>query len=423
METVKPRAGTGESSRLRERLRRLYGKPDEVKGMPDDSFTRARRGMHHFVKGTYVPTPWGDIFVARVRHGKNHRCGNVRIGNVASVSDDWLSRWGHFPSPRTFDHTRTIFVDTETSGLAGAGGTLPFLIGVGYFYGDQFRIEQFFSESHAREEGMLDLVSEFVEPFNTVVTFNGKAFDIPLLETRYLLKRKESPFSRMDHLDLLHPSRQLWQLSLDNCKLQTIERKVLGFERVDDLPGEEIPQAYFAYVRRGDPDPLYRVFRHNADDITALAAMTYLLWVETRGEGTRGDPALDFSRGKIFGRHGETEKAIRALESARLKETSSHRAALIDSRLSMLYKSLGRWKEAEAVWRQMVDGHAPFHLLPYVELAKYYEHRTGDLHRARELVERALGEISPRRHDDVGALRHRLNRVNRKIERGKASKG
>ncbi|MFQ6615513.1 MAG: ribonuclease H-like domain-containing protein [Fidelibacterota bacterium] len=406
---------------LKERLRRLYGDSSREQGMPDDSLTRARRGMHHFVQGSYVPTPWGDIFVGEVRLGKDHACGKVRIRNIHSVSDEWLSRWGHFPSRRTFDHTGTIFVDTETSGLAGAGGTLPFLIGIGYFYGREFRIEQFFSDTHAREEGMLDLVAEFVKPFHTVVTFNGKTFDMPLLETRYLLKRKRSPFSRMDHLDLLHPCRQLWQLSLDNCKLQTLERDVLGFERADDLPGAEVPQAYFKYVRLGDPDPLYRVFGHNADDITALVAMTYLLWAETRGDGTRGDPVLDFSRGKIFGWHGETKLAIQALESARKKETSAHRLAVISSRLSMLYKSLGRWRDAETLWMEMVEGPMPFHLLPYVELAKYYEHRTGDLDRARDLVERALSEISSYRHEDVAALRHRLNRVIRKIEKRETS--
>lgn len=415
-------SGTRSLSDLKQRLKRLYGEPSPERGMPDDSLTRARRGMHHFVQGTYVPTAWGDIFVGQARPGKDHVFGKVRIGNVASVSDDWLSRWGYFPSPRTFDHTRTIFVDTETSGLAGAGGTLAFLIGIGYFYQGEFRIEQFFSDSHAREEGMLDLVADFVEPFHTVVTFNGKAFDLPLLETRYLLKRKKTPFSRMDHLDLLHPCRQLWQLSLDNCKLQTLERDLLGFKRTDDLPGQEIPQAYFKYVRWGDPDPLYRVFQHNADDITALAAVTYLLWAETRGDGTRGDPVLDFSRGKIYGRHGEIKLAIRALESAKDREPSSHRQAVITSQLTMLHKSLGHWKDAEELWTEMVDSAMPFRLLPFVELAKYYEHRTGELDKARDFVERALAEISPNRHEDLAALRHRLNRVNRKIERPACSR-
>ncbi|MFQ6673481.1 MAG: ribonuclease H-like domain-containing protein [Fidelibacterota bacterium] len=403
-------------------LRRLYGEESSDKWFPDDSITRERRGMHEFVEGQYVNTPFGDIFVGQVRYPRDHAEGNVKLRALTAISDDWLSRWGHFSSPRAFDYRGTIFVDTETSGLAGAGGTIPFLIGIGYFYRNQFRVEQFFADSHSREEGMLDRVARFVDPFHTIVTFNGKAFDIPLLDTRYLLKHKESPFSRMDHLDLLHPSRQLWHLTLDNCRLQTLERQILNSHRQDDLPGAEIPQAYFNYIRFGDPDPLFRVFDHNAHDIASLVALTYVLWKETTNRRVSGDPVLDFSCGKILSRYGETERAIRCLESARMTERSPQRRATILSRLSLVYKSLGRWEKAESVWLEMAAGSTPFHLLPYVELAKYYEHRTKDLWRAREWVERAMSRLGPRRRQDVQELNHRLNRLRRRIEKTEGGK-
>lgn len=408
---------------IKKTLERLYPTESEVKHFPDESITRTRRGMHEFVDGDYVNTPFGDIFVAQVRRPREYLHGTLPLRAMTRISDDWLSRWGKFSSPRKFDPRKTIFVDTETSGVSGGGGTIPFLIGIGYYYGGQFRVEQFFVDSHSREEGMLDLVAQFVTPFHTLVTFNGKTFDIPLLETRYLLKRKVSPFSRMEHLDLLHPSRQLWNLTLDNCRLQTIERDILGFHRDDDLPSHEIPQAYFDYVRWGKADPLYRVFGHNAHDIISLMAVTYLLWRGVREEGFDRDSLVEFSRGRILRRYGETERAIRSLEAARRRETSLQRKTVILSHLSMMYKSSGKWKEAESLWLEMIDSPVIFHLLPYVELAKYYEHRTKDLTRARRLAEGALSRIPAHRQGEIGELNYRLDRLRRRIEKAERRQG
>ena len=409
-----PKRGT---SSLRESLNRLYSRNSQIKHFPDDSFTRARRGMHEFVEGEYVNTSFGDIFVGKVRYPRDHVHGNRALLSIRDISDDWLSRWGKFSQRRKFDVSKTIFVDTETSGLAGAGGTIAFLIGIGYFYRNRFQIEQFFVDSHSREEGMLDLVADFVQPFDTLVTFNGKAFDIPLLETRYLLKRKQSPFNRMEHLDLLHPCRQLWNLTLDNCKLQTIEKEILHFYREDDLPGDEIPYAYFRYIRIGDPDPLYRVFQQNADDIATLAIVTYLLWYQTQGGDEHEDPTIEFSKGKIFDRYGENEKAIASLERALKKEASIQRQMTIKSQLSMIYKSRGDWRTAESLWLTMLGNSLPFLLLPYVELAKYYEHKLKDYFKAKEVVEMALSRISPHRVREISELQYRLARLMRKIEK------
>lgn len=416
------RGGKTGSHSIGQTLRRLYAQDTGMKHFPDDALTRARRGMHEFVDGQYVNTPFGDVFVAQVRHTSGYVHGRIPLKSVRAISDDWLSVWGKFASRRKFDYKKTVFVDTETSGMAGGGGTIPFLIGIGYFYRGQFRLEQFFADSHSREEGMLDLVTEFVKPFHTLVTFNGKTFDIPLLETRYLLKRKVSPFLQMDHLDLLHPSRQLWNLTLDNCKLQTIERDVLAFHRDDDLPGDEIPQAYFDYIRWGDPDPLYRVFKHNADDITSLAAITYLLWQGVQGDRVNPDARVEFSRGRILRRFGQMDRAIQSLESARKQEALPRRKITILSDLSMLYKSVGKWEKAVSLWWEMKASTAPFHLLPYVELAKYYEHRTKQIARARELVEDALSQIPSHRTREVEQLNYRLNRLKRKAKKREEDK-
>ncbi|MDP6965828.1 MAG: ribonuclease H-like domain-containing protein [Candidatus Marinimicrobia bacterium] len=403
---------------LRDTLTRLYLRPGtNHKLHPDDSFSRARRAMHEFVNGEYVNTHFGDVFIAKVRYPKDSAHGNVPLLSLSEISDRWLSRWGKFPQPSRFDWRKTIFVDTETSGLAGGGGTIPFLIGIGYFYRNQFRIEQFFADSHAVEEGMLELVIEFVRPFDTVVTFNGKTFDIPLLETRYILKRKQSPFTVLNHLDLLHPSRQMWGLTLEDCKLQTLERKILGFRRDDDLPGEEVPYAYFNYIRRGNPDPLYKVFRHNADDIASLAAILFRLWEAIKASEDEQTPQIHFSRGKILNRLGEKRRAVESFKRAREGVLSSSGKLQVSSHLSMLHKSEGRWRDAEALWLEMIEEPAPFHLLPYVELAKYYEHKTKDMRRAKKIVESCLGRIPEHRMREIDELNNRLSRLVRKIEK------
>lgn len=410
-----------ESSRpasQRPALTRRYNRPGiNQKLHPDDSFSRARRGMHEFVDGEYVNTHFGDVFIAKVRYPKDSVHGNVPLLSMKQISDRWLSRWGKFAKPSRFDYRTTIFVDTETSGLAGGGGTIPFLIGIGYLYRNQFCVEQFFADSHAVEEGMLDMVTEFIRPFDTVVTFNGKTFDMPLLETRYILKRKQSPFVLLNHLDLLYPSRQLWGLTLEDCKLRTLERRVLGFHRYDDLPGEDVPYAYFNYLRRGNPDPLYRVFQHNADDIASLAAILFRLWQAIKASEGEQTPQIHFSRGMILHRLGEKAKAVQSFERAREGEISSGRKLQVLLHLAMLHKSEGRWREAEALWLEMTGEPGPFHLLPYVELAKYYEHRTKDLHRARKIIESCLNRISEHRIRDIDELNYRLSRLMRKIEK------
>ena len=414
--------GALDPAKLKQTLHRLYSRETGQKHFPDDSFTRSRRGIHEFVDGEYVNTPFGDVFVAQVRYPRSYVHGRLPLKATQTITGEWLSRWGRFSTFKKFNFRKTVFVDTETSGLAGGGGTIAFLIGIGYYYRGLFRVEQFFADSFSREEGMLDLVADFVRPFDTLVTFNGKAFDIPLLETRYLLKRKQSPFSRMEHLDLLHLSRQLWNLSLDNCKLQTIERDILGFRRDHDLPGNEIPQVYFDYIRLGNPDPLFRVFQHNADDIASLSGVTYLLWQEMQEDKNPRDVLIEFSRSKILNRYGETGRAIKSLELLRVKQVSTKRKMFVLLQLSMIYKSSKNWEKAVSLWLEMVESSPFFLLLPYVELAKYFEHRSKEIERAREMVEKALARIPAHRFRDIEELQYRLNRIQKKLEKMEARK-
>ena len=412
----------GADAALIDGLRRLYNR-GEAKQFADDSFTRAVRGMHEFVDGEYINTAFGDVFVATVKYPKQHQHGTVAMDSLKTVEGDLLHRWCRVPEVKEFDLKRTLFMDTETSGLAGGGGTIPFLISLGFFDQGCFKVKQFFADSPEVEEGMLDLVDEFVKPAKALITFNGKSFDVPQLETRYLLKRRRSPFADLDHIDLLYPSRQLWGGQLPDCQLQTLESKILGFEREDDFPGSEVPAAYFRFLRQGNSDPLYRVFQHNADDIASLSALTGHLWQSLAKPTGAPSYGTALARGRIYRRLGKREEAARSFSDAMESAASGRlwtRAALD---LAMIYKAETRWRDAEKLWRRAIDLDDPFRLSPYVELTKYLEHKAKEFEEGATVVEKALHCLPAHRINERHALEHRLRRLLRKTAKAaKAAK-
>ena len=165
-----------------------------------------------------------------------------------------------------------LFFDLETTGLRGGAGTVAFVVGFGRFEGSRFHVWQFVLPSFAGERRLLAAVTAAVSRAHTVVTFNGKSFDMPFLEMRWLYHRLATPLPALRHLDLLHPARRLW--GPDTGGLGALEDRVLGFRRRDDVPGFEIPSRYFDYLRSGDPAPLQDVLAHNRLDLASLAILT-----------------------------------------------------------------------------------------------------------------------------------------------------
>src|SRR5207245_11750591 len=165
-----------------------------------------------------------------------------------------------------------IFLVTETTGLAGGTGTYAFLVGAGWIEGDVFVVAQHFMRDLDEEPALLAALAPLLERAGGVVTFNGAGFDLPLLETRFVLARRRWP-ATLPHLDLLRPSRRVWTGCFDDCRLGTLERDVLGLAREEDVPGALIPSLYFDWLRRRRAAPLARVFAHNRDDVLSLAAL------------------------------------------------------------------------------------------------------------------------------------------------------
>ena len=229
--------------------------------------------INDLIDGRLVRNRRGEFFAAEQRLPFGRPYGRARIGDIASADFSTLKLLfegqGGLP-----DVSRWVFLDTETTGLAGGAGTLAFLVGLGTVEGNGFRVRQFFLRDFPDEPAMLEELSEVLHSYEGIVTFNGKTFDLPLLENRFVLSRRRSPFRTLLHLDLLHPARRLWKLRLESCKLTHLEDRILGIRREGDIDGAEIPAVYFDYLRTGSARGLQGVFFHNALDIITLAALT-----------------------------------------------------------------------------------------------------------------------------------------------------
>ncbi|MBI5093417.1 MAG: ribonuclease H-like domain-containing protein [Candidatus Hydrogenedentes bacterium] len=200
--------------------------------------------------------------------------GDIHLGSALEAIPEHIALAACDPDLDGFDPSTAVFVDTETTGLSGGTGTMAFLVGVGYFTGDCFRLEQCFMRDFDEEEPMLRYLDGLFARAEAVVTYNGKSFDLPLLRTRFISNRIPFRLDSAVHFDLLHASRRFWKQRLRDCSLGNVERVVLGVQRLGDVNSAEIPEIWFDYLRTRDARKLERVFYHHKHDILSLAALT-----------------------------------------------------------------------------------------------------------------------------------------------------
>ena len=209
-----------------------------------------------------------------------------------------------------WDVRRLLFLDTETTGLSGGAGTLAFLIGVGYIEGDELVIRQLLMRDYPEEPILLSHVAEMMPRFDAYVTFNGKSFDLPLVHSRMTMHRMREAYRELPHLDLLHPARRIWKLRLGRCSLSSLEADVLGQGRQDDLPGAEVPQRYFEYLKTRDFELLEDVLHHNMLDIRSLAVLLARLCQAMDVPEQQAFSQDVFSAGRALERFGYVEEAL-----------------------------------------------------------------------------------------------------------------
>jgi uncharacterized protein YprB with RNaseH-like and TPR domain len=375
------------------------------------------RSLEELLGGEVAETERGRVLLVRRRFHLEHRHGRQPLGparEMAPASLGLLGRDGGAPPhPR-----RLLFLDTETTGLAGGTGTYAFLVGVGFFDGEDFEVRQYFMRDLDEEPALLAALEGLFRGFEGFVTYNGRGFDLPLLETRFVLGRRRFPGGAF-HVDLLGPARALWRTRLEDCRLATLERHVLGFTREDDLPGALIPSAYFEYLRRKHPGELPRIFDHNRHDILSLAALAG--WVAGALERA---PLAGLAPDELvgLGRLWEAADPERALSCYRaalgLGLPSPGRERLL-LRLAAWEKRLRRWEEARRLWEAAAGAEHGFDPRPWEEIAKVHEHRQRDLATARAVVQEALDRArrfrAPARV--LEAFQYRLARLTRRLER------
>jgi uncharacterized protein YprB with RNaseH-like and TPR domain len=371
--------------------------------------------IEELVNGEVISTPDGESFQVKEYFPSHFRYGEMALAEVLDIPTYPAHLISKDERLKELDLRKALFLDTETTGLAGGTGTFAFMIGLGFFEGDGFLVHQFFMRDYSEERASLSLLKGLLESFQFLITFNGRLYDIPLLETRFILSRLPSKIKEMPNFDLLYPSRRIWKGAYDNCRLITLESQLLGMERRDDVPSEWIPYLYFDYLQTGDASKIHRVFYHNQMDIlsmVALAGRIHLTYHDPQAARPRKG-IEHFALGRLFWEHRYPEKAISCFEIA-LKRCDENLSWEVMRWLSMALKKTGQGEKARSLWEEMVTWPYQKDTFPYIELAKYHEHRLKDFDRAVAYVEKALEQIPPHQQKEIEMLQHRRLRLEQK---------
>ncbi len=378
---------------LRRRIARIDRKyADGVPPAPPRHVTEPAAGLiQELMSGEVVRTPHGEHFETERLWERHRRHGSMDISDLAELPEDLLDSLSEGAIPRSHP-LKWAFLDTETTGLAGGTGTYAFLIGVGAIEPAGFRLRQFFMRDYGEEPSLLWRLSEHLAQYDVLITYNGKAYDQPLLETRFRMVRARHPFDRMEHLDLLFGARRLWKLRLESCRLVDLETRILGVERQGDLPGEMIPYCYFEFLRTQQAFKLVPIFHHNALDILSLACLTGIVPFAFRSPEDaalrHGVDLLGLARWLLQAeRAGEALRLFRRAVEMGLPDPLLFRT-LWD--IAVIEKRAGREDAALAAITELADSPNPWQARALEELAKHYEHRERNHAMALELTRQAL---------------------------------
>jgi len=416
---------------LSERLKALgvkVGARDLAPPRPRDVYP-----IQGVVPGQFQKTPYGEVYVVEGRYPVDHQHGSATLKPNDSLAPNEslgiMAEWACEPRLAEVGPDTFAFLDTETTGLAGGTGTYAFLVGVARYDGEDFHLAQFFMRDPAEEAALLWALTAFLEPCQALVTFNGKAFDVPLLNARYISHGEEPVLASAAHLDLLPLARRLWRDRLPSRALGYLEEHILGLTRSqEDVPGWVIPSLYFDYLRGGDARPLKSVFYHNAIDVLSLAALLShvadlfdaALEPETAARESAVHGVDLVAMGKLFEdlRYPETAARLYARGLAGELPEDIHWEAV--RRLSIVHKRRGDLLAAVDLWRQAAGGRQMY---AHVELAKYYEHRARDFSEAANWTQAAIALVDAsstlgHAHQcSLAELEHRLARLRRKLDR------
>ena len=390
--------------------------------------------------GTVRERAEGAVIIVDREYRADDLHGFRRIGDIiealqenqdalATMARAWPSAKGVSGTAGT-EVPALLFLDLETTGLFTGAGTQAFLVGCAAIDGDSIRVRQFLMPGFEHERAVLAELAAWAAAHGSLVTYNGKTFDVPLIETRFLFHRLPFPLAETPHLDMLHPARRLWRgrptaagpdPDASSCSLSVLEKHLVGLHRVGDVPGFEIPSRYFQFVRDGDARPLEAVLEHNRLDLVSLAAvMARALTLVSRGPLESSNPHECFGLARLYERGGSPEHAegalLRCIELAKRIGTEPDVHADGLRRLAWIRRRGGRVHEAAEAWRELAVLPRCAAVLRHEAkeaLAIYHEHRSRDLGTARSRVLDVLsGNLEGNRKV---AAEHRLQRLDRKL--------
>lgn len=373
------------------------------------------------VVGEIRPTPLGETFLVEARYGPDYRHGRRTLAVQHPL--DTLAVWAKDPDLVAEPLESIAFLDTETSGLAGGAGTFAFMIGVGRFIDGEFTLIQFFLRDPAEEPAMLAALEAFLTPCYTLVTFNGKSFDLPLLQSRFITNGWEKPWRPKAHIDLLHMARRLWRHRLTSRALGDLEIHILDVKRTEEeVPGWLVPQIYIDYLRTKDARPLRGVFYHNEIDILSMAVlMDHMAEMLDQSPPTvDGDVEDILAIGKLCEDIGQIERAMAFYEHCLQAEKQPPGSSEARKKLSFIHKRSGNFNAAVGLWE---DGAGLDEIYAFEELAKYYEHQVSDYSTAMTWTKAGLAVIASDGFSEFDrdfqheAFEHRFARLERRIAR------
>ena len=388
------------SGRSELRARGPSRRPPRVKALPGDRIETAHGPMHLV-----------DTFLEPAHHH-----GDTPVDRALTVDPNTVATLAIDPVFENVDFKRMLLIDTETTGLSGGTGTIPFLIGAAWFEDESLRIQQYVLTELGRESPMLHALKERIEWASCVVSYNGKSFDWPLLRSRFVMNRVKAP-ALPPHLDLLHCSRRVFKRRMESVRLVNMEEQVLGMTRVDDIGGAEIPGVYTTFLRGGDPQPMQGVIEHNGNDLIALAAL--LGWLNDHFEDVvrADDPRDHLSYARVAERAGDPKRALAFATAA--AAGGGQADCTVDAHLlaARVARRGGEAAQEGQEERALLDALAASgedtrdrQLFVRIELSKLYEHRLKNLSRAWEhaAAARELGEDARR----VARLSKRIGKRN-----------
>lgn len=367
----------------------------------------------------YVTNKWGSFIRRRRTYSLSHRHGCYRLGDLGSTG----ARLGVMAADSPPDSLeKLLYFDTETTGLGHGAGNLAFMLGIGFYQDDRFVVEQLLIRNPAEELAMLAYFSGLASRFTHLVTYNGKSFDWPLLQGRYVMNRLTPAMQSPRHLDFLHPSRSLWKHTLPSVRLGKVEEEQLGFCRVDDLPGSLAPVYYFRYLAERDPQILQGVFIHNEYDLLSLVGLSIHFSRALSGLLDLDGMVTEeiYRLGLWFDRMEEQELAEEAFRHLLMQDAGV--AAPYWTPIAAYYKKRKTIDKALTLWQQAADYYRDQALRspePLIELAMYHEHKSRNFGLALSYAQEALLCVRQRSSYVRPSAKHKaeIEAINKRVER------